>query len=212
MSQPKKFENDIDFQSRSLIDVAIDPRALAPTSPVIGQHYYDATVGHPFVWDGTQWTPYASPSIGASVKITNTDTTTNINSTAVTDFDEMWGVAQWNDGSLYSINFTLEDLTINETGRYRFDFYFSYIESSGSTARQNLRTWVELDGVQISPNYQNNYLRDASGHNETGQGGSLVFEATAGQVLKFFRQRISGGTGAIVLQGTNNFMYLERIA
>ena len=148
---------------------------------------------------------------GEAVRVTNTDTTTNIASTVDQTFDELFGTVAFNDnGSRYSVNTGTAEITLSLAGRYRIDFAAAWDEAGG-TARNNLRIYWTLDGIQTSPNYQNNYLRDASGHEETGQTGTLIVTATAGQVLQLRRQRISGAGGTMTLEGTNNFVYVEYI-
>jgi hypothetical protein len=46
-------ELDADFNYVSMF--AFIPLATAPSSPVLGQVYFDTTLGYPRVWNGTSW-------------------------------------------------------------------------------------------------------------------------------------------------------------
>ncbi len=147
---------------------------------------------------------------GQSIKINNTDTTTNISGTAAVAFSELTGTVLWNDNAVrFTPNVGAGQVTVNLAGRYRASFSAAMVESAGGTARNNIRMFLTLNGTQVGPNFQNNYMRDATGHNETSQSGEVMFDATAGQILQVNRQRVSGSGGTQVLEGTENFFALE---
>lgn len=60
----KKFLVPIDLSQLEIQNVRMQNLATAPSSPVIGQFYFNTTTEKAMVWDGTDWIPW---EIGASV-------------------------------------------------------------------------------------------------------------------------------------------------
>lgn len=192
------------------------PPTGAPAEPDKVWLYIDTTLGMTtHYWDAVAgaWVAFVSalPSV-ARLHITNTDTTTNLISTAVTPFDEAFGTVNFNVGG-FSVDLTTAEITLPETGWYRVHGYWSTLAGTNSnSARNNLSLSIRLNGAQVSPSFQDGYVRDASGNNETGQGiTGFEFLATAGDVLQLMRQRVSGAGGVQLLQGTNNYFTISRI-
>jgi hypothetical protein len=54
----KKFLTDIDFNQNQSISRVIENRGSAPSSPIVGQEYYNTTLNKAFFWNGTTWVEY----------------------------------------------------------------------------------------------------------------------------------------------------------
>lgn len=58
----QKFGNGIDLQKGAVINVAIQPSASAPASPVLGQVYFDTGLLQLLSWNGSAWVNFATNS------------------------------------------------------------------------------------------------------------------------------------------------------
>lgn len=146
------------------------------------------------------------------LRITNTDTTTDLTSTVLQPFDELFGVIQIDDRpTMTTVNLATAEITVNEDGRYELYGAFAYDETAGNNARVNIAISILVNGTQVSPNFQGNYMRDASGHNEVSQEFGMTFDLSAGDTIQIQRDQVSGPAGNAALQGTNNFVELKRV-
>lgn len=153
------------------------------------------------------------------IYLTNTDTTTDIvtgQTGVISRFSELTGTVRWNDDTaVFQENLTLGTVDILVTGRYDVNGAFAWEEGGGANARNNIRFFF-TDGPQalassISPYFQNNYVRDASGNTETGQLVSFSFEVTnVPFTLAINRQQIAGGNGVMTLVTNNNFLRIRK--
>jgi len=50
-----EFSDDINLNQNELKNVVIDNVSSAPSSPTVGQMYYDTTLNNGYMWDGTSW-------------------------------------------------------------------------------------------------------------------------------------------------------------
>lgn len=60
-----KVLTDIDLQNNLIENGGFKPLASAPVSPVIGQSYFDTTLGYERVWSGTTWVQKGSNDINS---------------------------------------------------------------------------------------------------------------------------------------------------
>jgi hypothetical protein len=162
-----------------------------------------AAVGAP------DWT---SISHNMSVKYSNLDTSSNINSAASTNIP-IFGVLDWNDDtSLYSI--TGNTLTINTAGRYRITVNISYtVPTVGGTSDQRVSVEAQLavSGTLTGTIANTGYVRHANGHTEASLHLTEVLNISAGQTICV--QTIRGGNSAPATfrsAGTSN-IYVEKI-
>ena len=106
-------------------------------------------------------------------------------------------------------------ITIGEAGRYDILCNISFSESTASntnTQRDNIKFYIRVNGVQIGRNYQENYLRDVSGHNEVGQTISYKSDLNIDDVLDIRRVQISGSGGVVTPEvGITHDLILTRI-
>jgi hypothetical protein len=51
----KKFLTNLDLVKNQIVNVAVHNLASAPSSPVVGQIYYNTTDARMYFWDGTEW-------------------------------------------------------------------------------------------------------------------------------------------------------------
>lgn len=146
--------------------------------------------------------------------IRSTDTTTNLSGTVVVPFVELFGVvAEDTQPGAFTASLASAAVRINQSGVYEILGHHSFVGGlSSNSARANIASFFTVAGTRVSPNYQNNYMRDASGHNETSQQVSLIRRFAGGDVVTLNRQRISGSGGTINLQTTENFIAFKRIA
>ena len=59
----KKFLTSIDLTQNQLLNSALQNLGTAPSSPVVGQVYFDTTLTAAREWDGTAWTNKATDSL-----------------------------------------------------------------------------------------------------------------------------------------------------
>ncbi|WP_411768411.1 hypothetical protein [Winogradskyella sp. A3E31] len=162
-------------------------------------------------WLAFSLTPTATSSPGQSVKYSNSDITTNINQNTPINLP-VCGNELWNDNtSLYSVNAVTNEITINETGRYRIVVNAAFSVASNGPQRANPEMYVALDDMQIGGFASTGYMRRNSGHNESSVNFTEVIEVTGNQVLTIKVQR-AGNNGTVNLRsaGTTN-VYIEKI-
>lgn len=145
-------------------------------------------------------------------KFARTTQSGDISTTTLTPFTEIFESTEFNDDAAILVpNAGAATLTINDDGRFRFVWG---IEMEGGTAtnaaRNNIAFTFERTGSQIGPIYANNYLRDASGHNEVSQHGEFVVDIVSGDVITFNRQQIAGAGGTQTVE-PGSFLFVERI-
>jgi hypothetical protein len=155
---------------------------------------------------------WAKTSHNMSVKYSNLDTSSNINSAASTNIP-IFGVLDWNDDtSLYSV--TGNTLTINTAGRYRITANISYtVPTVGGNSDQRVSVEAQLavSGTLTGTIANTGYVRHANGHTEASLHLTEVLNITAGQTISI--QTIRGGNSAPATfrsAGTSN-IYVEKI-
>ena len=111
-----------------------------------------------------------------------------------------------------TVDNTAHTVTIGEAGRYDLLANISFSESSGNTERNNIKFYIRVNGVQVGRNYQDNYLRDATGHNEVGQTINYKLDLAVGDVISIRRDQISGSGGVVTAEaGVTHDLILTRI-
>lgn len=162
------------------------------------------------------------------LEIGNVDNTNDVANTNVGLFTELYQEVRINTREDYfSVDLSQAAITVKKPGVYKISVGFSLSEGTASnTQRNNISVWFE-DGTSpptgpdddpsdnITHYFQGNYNRDTSGHLETSDGGSsrwIVIDDTMTPYTFFCsRDLVSGAGGVQYLQGTNNFVQLEKV-
>jgi len=185
----------------------------AVTTPATGLLVYNADLNEFQFNYGTSGTPnWLNISHSKSIKYSNTDTASNLNSAASTNI-QIFGSLDWNDDTtLYTVAGNV--LTINTAGRYRVTANISYRVPTigGSTdQRVSVEAQIAINGTPTGAIGNTGYVRHNSGHLEASLHITEVFNVTAGQTISV--QTIRGGNSAPAVfrsVGTSN-IYVERI-
>ena len=147
-----------------------------------------------------------------SVKYSNTDTTTNINTAVYTNIP-VFGSLDWNDDTTV-YNLSGNTITINASGRYRITANIAYrvpTVGGNSDNRVSVETQIAINGTPTGAIGDTGYVRHANNHREASLHITEVFNITAGQTISV--QTIRGGNSAPTVfrsVGTSN-IYIERI-
>lgn len=183
------------------------------TDPAIGLMFFNTTESVFQYNSGTVMTPiWSDISYKPSLKYSNTDITTNINTNAYTNIP-VFGTIGWNDDtSLYTISGNT--VTINVTGRYNLTANVSYVVPTvtGSTdQRVAVEAQFAINGTASGSIAATGYVRHANGHREASLNITEVFNLAAGDIISL--QTIRSGNSAPATfrsSGTSN-IYIEKI-
>ena len=108
-------------------------------------------------------------------------------------------VTDINTGS-YAV--TAGQIAIIDPGLHSVSAYYAWAETSGNTTRNTIRLRLKINGVQYGPDYQDNYVRDATGANEAGQSIPLDYvQLAAGDIVTVTYQQVAGSGGVMGLTG-----------
>jgi len=131
------------------------------------------------IWQKLENTSTSS-NIGASVKYSNADITTNMNADPAINAP-LLGTLDWNDDlTIYSANTTTNEITVNETGRYRIVVNVSLTTASGRD-RMAPEMRIAVSGAGVGTYSSTGYIRTNNGHQESSLHITEVLELTAGQ-------------------------------
>ena len=144
--------------------------------------------------------------------IVSGNNTVNLDSTILQPFDELFGTVEpVSNTTYYSVNLATAEIRFNVAGFYELTAHWDF---STAGARNIIRVGVYNAGNLISPYSQNNYVRAATGANESSDEipGFPIGPVPAGYTIQLQRQRIAGnGAGTQVLQSNNSYVYVKRI-
>lgn len=152
-------------------------------------------------------------SHNTSVKYSNTDITTNVNSNpAGTPINiPILGNLEWNDDTtLYTANTGTNTITVSEAGRYRITVNVSLL-AAVNTARLTPEMWIEINGTQQGTYGSTGYIRNNGGQTESSLHITEVLNLAANDVVSISITR-TGANGNVNLRssGSSN-IYIERI-
>ena len=143
--------------------------------------------------------------------VNNTDVVTSLNVAGKITVPIMGTVVR-NDLNA-TVDSTLNEITFNTDYTINIAGYVAFKEDVASNnARLTLAFRIEKDTgagfIPVSPPYQDNYLRDATGQTEVGQGfAGLQVLVSSGDKLKLTSQKITTtGAGNVTLDGTLNYI------
>ncbi|ULC60289.1 hypothetical protein MBM09_04690 [Flaviramulus sp. BrNp1-15] len=185
----------------------------AITNPAEGLLLFNSDENE-FVFNfGDNVTPdWSKISHNNSVKYSNTDLTTNINTGAYTNIP-IFGTQNWNDDTtLYTQ--AGNTLTINTSGRYRITVNIAYrVPTIGGNTDQrvSVEAQIAVGGTPTGAIANTGYVRHANGHLEASLHITEIFEITAPQTISV--QTTRGGNSAPTVfrsAGTSN-IYIEKI-
>lgn len=185
----------------------------AITNPATGLMVYNTDLNEFQFNCGTTAIPdWSKISHGNSIKYSNTDTTTNINTGSYTTIP-LLGSLDWNDDpTLYTVAGNI--ITINTTGRYRITVNIAYdvpTVGGNSDQRVSVEAQIAINGTPTGTIGNTGYVRHGNGHREASLHITEVFNIIAGQTISV--QTIRGGNSASAnfrSAGTSN-IYIEKI-
>jgi cold shock CspA family protein len=124
----------------------------------------------------------SSANIGASVKYSNMDITTNMNADPAIN-TPLLGTLQWNDNAiLYVANTANNSITVNEAGRHRIVVNIS-LNNSGTRDRMASEMRIVVHGVPTGTYSSTGFIRTSNGHQDSSLHITEVLELTAGQTI-----------------------------
>lgn len=124
----------------------------------------------------------SSASIGASVKYSNTDETTNMNADPAINAP-LLGTLEWNDNTtLYTANTATNGITVNEAGRYRIVVNIS-LNNPSARDRMAPEMRIAVNGLATGTYSSTGYIRSNQGHQDSSLHITEVLELTAGQII-----------------------------
>ncbi|MDC8005498.1 hypothetical protein POV27_15680 [Aureisphaera galaxeae] len=145
---------------------------------------------------------------GASVKYSNTDTTTDVNVTPAISLP-VFGTQEWNDNAtLYNVSGN--QVTITETGRYEVIVNVSLINVGGND-RNAPEIRIALDGTEIGSYGSTGYIRSNNGHEESSLHIREVVEVAANQVLTVNIVRSANSNTVNLRSAGSSNIYIEKI-
>ncbi|TGV01192.1 hypothetical protein [Flavivirga rizhaonensis] len=205
---------DVESTDKGILIPRLDTGAInAIASPANGLLVFNTDLNEFQFNFGTSASPnWSKISHSISLKYSNTDTTTNINTAAYTNIP-IFGSVDWND-HLASCNVTGNTVTLNTSGRYRIVVNISYIVptiSGNSDVRVAVEAQIAINGTPTGTIAATGYVRHNSGHTEASLHISEVLNITNGDIISV--QTIQSGNSApAVLRsaGTSN-IFIEKI-
>lgn len=142
------------------------------------------------------------------VKCNNSNTTQNLNLVSYTNVPLCGTTIYNNSTSLYTVNATTNQITVQETGWYKVA-YAVYIYSTGSRNLVNFQ--VHIDGVATG-SIQNSYIRNGTGDSHGSIHCEELFEIQTGDVIDVRAIRNSNNSTATVLASAGtSFISIERV-
>lgn len=167
----------------------------AIASPAIGLMIYNTDSDLFQYFNSASWIILTTSKSNRSVKYSNTNTTSNINTGAYTNIP-IFGALNWNDDtSLYSASGNT--LTINNAGRYKITVNISYIVptlSNNSDQRVAVEAQIAVNGNLTGTIAATGYIRHSNGHTEASLHFTETLYILAGDTISV--QTIRGGNSA----------------
>ncbi|MEM9680245.1 MAG: hypothetical protein AAF901_07960 [Bacteroidota bacterium] len=155
---------------------------------------------------------WVNVSYNASLKYSNTDVATNINTAASTNIP-IFGNLEWNDNAtLYTV--AGNTVTVNAAGRYRIVANISYdVPTVGGNSDQRVAVEAQLavNGTTTGTIAATGYVRHNAGHLEASLHITEVLQLADGDQISIQTIR-SGNSAAANMRsvGTSN-IYIERL-
>jgi len=159
------------------------------------------------IWRALSLIPTGSAVAGSSLKYTNTDITTNINTASLINLP-VFGTLRWNDNtSLYVVSGN--QVTITQAGRYEFIVNAS-IANTAATDRNAPEMRIYVNGVAIGAYASTGYIRSTNNHEQASLHLREVLELNANDIITV-KIRQSANTGSVNLRnaGSSTF-YVEK--
>lgn len=163
---------------------------------------------------GTTMSPiWNAISYAASVKYSNSDTTTNLNSATTIDAP-IFGNIDWNDDvGLYSVSGN--SVTINSAGKYRItvNIYYSAPDVSGNNTERRISVLAQLalNGTATGTVGATGYIRHDDNHDQASINFTEVLEITTGQSLSVRLSRGGNTADAFFHSANTSNITVEKI-
>lgn len=185
----------------------------AITTPATGLLIYNTDCKEFRFNRSTTPTPnWIKTSRNTSIKYSNnaTDTSVNVNSNTAANAPII-STIEWNDDTtVYTANTALNNITVNEDGRYRITINISLATTSG-TDRLTPEMWIEINGTQRGTYSSTGYIRTNNNHQESSLHITEVFELLTNDVISVSIGRTANnGTVNLRSNGSSN-IYIEKI-
>jgi hypothetical protein len=90
----RAFKTAIDLEKNEVLNLRLHQLSSPPTSPVVGQCYYNTTDDLPYVWDGAAWLAMVgsgTPDAGWTVLNPSTDKTLDVAKTSPNEMARVLG-------------------------------------------------------------------------------------------------------------------------
>ena len=160
---------------------------------------------------GTSAIPdWTKVSHNMSVKYSNTDIGSNINTNTAINLP-VYGITEWNDDTaLYTIDNINNTITVNASGRYKINVNAS-ISTTVNNARKSPEMGINISGNPIDSYASTGYIRYNGGHEESSLHLDEVLNLSATDVIYISIER-AGAAGIVALRfvGSCN-IYIEKI-
>jgi len=149
--------------------------------------------------------PLPTMTAGQSVKYSNSNTTTDLNTNSAVTIP-IFGNFNWNDNaSLYVVSGN--QITITEAGRYFININIALYSNS---ARNAPDVQILVNGAAMGTIGASGYIRDASNHNYSSINFSEVLQLNANDVITLSSTR-AANNGIVTMRGADSSnIYIEK--
>ncbi len=205
---------DVESTSKGILIPRLSSDQInAITNPAHGLMVYNTDLNEFQFNCNTDVAPeWSKISYGSSVKYSNLDISSNLNSNTYTNIP-IFGSLDWNDDTtLYSQSGNT--LTINTTGRYKITVNIAYtVPNAGSNAHQrvSVAARIAINGTPTGSIANTGYVRRTNNHNEASLHITEIFNITAGQTISIQAIRAGNSAPANFRSVASSNVYIERI-
>lgn len=141
-----------------------------------------------------------------SVKYSNNDTTTNLNTPTVT-FVPIFGNLDWNDDISVFNNLSATEMEVLANGRYRIKVNLSITSTAQRPAPE---IQVYINGVAHGSFASTGYIRNAGGHSFSSLHIDEIFNLNAGDVISIGSVREANAAGVTMRSVNTSNIYIEK--
>jgi len=166
------------------------------------------------IWQAFASTPTSISNIGQSVKYSNVDITTNVNVDPAINAP-LLGTQEWNDNTtLYTVNLLTNEITINETGRYKI---IVNIPLSTEDVRDRMapEMRITINDTPVGSYGSTGYIRTHSDHQESSLHITEVLEINNGERVAVEIQEaanVSNDTNTVEIREAGSAsIYIEKL-
>lgn len=191
---------DLNLNEQELINGVIDNQSSSPSSPSVGQIYYDNTDNSVKYWNGSSW---LSIGIYAGYFQCSLATTSNINELTPTTLN------------LGSVDFDSIGLTVGSTeisgfdvGKYKVTLV---IGTNDGVNRSNIELQIAVNSTIVKRKFGSNYRRGNRGHGSVGDIISAFVEINnVSDTISFSTQRMAQ-SGIRTIEPSRSWVTIEKV-